>query len=190
MLMAGGINIVPILGSLVSIIISGPLMVGLYMFFLSFIRGEDAKTGQLYQGFNSFGNAFVAYLLMIIFILLWSILFIIPGVIACFSYSLTFFIIADEPKIDGFDALKLSKKMMNGNKMNLFFLGCRFSGWFFVGMITFGIGFIWVFPYMMASIAKFYDVVKNEYSQSSETPVARQNETVKKIVEEQVRPTE
>ena len=155
---------------IIGLIISGPLTVGYYKMFLSLIRGQEVRFGQLFEGFNSFLNALGAYLLMLIFIILWSLLLIVPGIIAAFSYSLTYFIIADNPDIDAFAALKKSKAMMLGHKWKLFYLTCRFIWWFLLGIITLGIGFLWIGPYMLASFSLFYqDLLDNQAV--AETPV-------------------
>ena len=87
------------------------------------------------------------------------------------AYSMTFFIIADEPEISAWDAMKKSKAMMEGNKGQLFLLSLSFIGWALLAILTFGIGLLWLIPYMQVSIAKFYDEVKNEYNSQQTTLV-------------------
>jgi uncharacterized membrane protein len=97
---------------------------------------------------------------MILFILLWTLLLIIPGIIAAISYSMTFYILADDNSIGAMDAIDKSKKMMDGYKWKYFCLGLRFLGWALLCILTLGIGFLWLMPYMQVSMAKFYDDVK------------------------------
>jgi uncharacterized membrane protein len=97
---------------------------------------------------------------MILFILLWTLLLIIPGIIAAISYSMTFYILADDNSIGAMDAIDKSKKMMDGYKWKCFCLGLRFLGWALLCILTLGIGFLWLMPYMQVSMAKFYDDVK------------------------------
>lgn len=151
---------VPFLGQLACLIIAGPMTVGLCLVFLSLARRIDANVGQLFQGFNKFGTSLGAYLLMNLFIFLWSLLLIIPGIIAAYSYAMTFFIIADDPSVTAPDAITRSKEMMQGNKWKLFCLFWRFFGWTLLCILTFGIGLLWLGPYMQASMAHFYDDVK------------------------------
>jgi uncharacterized membrane protein len=99
---------------------------------------------------------------MILYILLWSLLFIIPGIIVAISYSMVFFILVDDPNIKITEALKKSKKMMFGYKWKYFCLGFRFIGWILLAALTFGVGFLWLLPYMQVSYAKFYDDIKKE----------------------------
>ena len=157
-------NAIPVLGSIVALIIGGPMALGLAIFVLSISRGKDANLEQIFQGFHKFGNSLGAYLLMVLFILLWSLLLIIPGIIAAFSYSMTFFILADdEENIGAMDALNKSKGMMMGHKGKLFCLSLRFIGWALLCILTAGIGYFWLAPYMEVSFAKFYDDIKADY---------------------------
>lgn len=142
------------------LVLAGPFTLGLAGFTLSLSRKEEARVEQIFHGFQYFGNAVIAYLLMFFYIFLWSLLFIIPGIIASLSYSMTFYIMADDPTIRPQQALDKSKKMMNGYKWKFFCLGLRFIGWFILCMITFGIGFLWLIPYIQVSAAKFYEDLK------------------------------
>lgn len=160
MLIAVGIQIIPIAGPIASLIISGPLTLGLAVFSLSISRNQEAKLEQIFQGFNYFGNLLSTYLLMILFILLWTLLLIIPGIIAAISYSMTFYILAEDNSIGAMDAIDKSKKMMDGYKWKYFCLLLRFTAWALLCILTLGIGFLWLMPYLQVSMAKFYDDVK------------------------------
>ncbi|NTW32549.1 MAG: DUF975 family protein [Bacteroidetes bacterium] len=148
--------------SLFSLIISGPMTLGLAIFSLTLSRNQDARFEQIFQGFNNFGTSLGAYLLMILFVILWSILLIIPGIIAALSYSMTFFIIADDNTIGAMEAIDKSKKMMDGYKLKYFYLILRFFGWALLCILTLGIGFLWLAPYMQVTMAKFYEDIKEE----------------------------
>jgi uncharacterized membrane protein len=157
--MFGGHLITPFTG-IISLIIGGPLTLGLAIFSLAISRNQEARFEQLLKGFNNFGTALGAYILIGIFTLLWSILLIIPGIIAALSYAMTFYIIADEPSIQIMDAIDKSKKMMYGYKWKFFCLNLRFFGWGLLCILTLGIGFLWLLPYMEISFVKFYDDIK------------------------------
>jgi len=149
-------------GQLISLIISGPFMLGLAMFSLSLARNKEAKLEQIFEGFKRFAKALVAYLLVLVYIVLWALLLIVPGIIAAISYSQTFFILSDDESISAGDAMKKSKKMMYGYKWKYFYLGCRFIGWFLLSILTLGIGLLWLIPYIHVTMAKFYDDLKGK----------------------------
>lgn len=154
---AGG---VPCLGQLVNLMIAGPLSLGMAIFALAVARSKPLSMGQLFEGFNDFGTALAAYLLMAVFILLWCLLLIVPGIVAALAYSMTYFILRDHPRMDALDAIRLSRRMMYGNKWKYFRLQWRFFGWALLCLLTCGIGFFWLMPYVMTSNARFYDDLK------------------------------
>jgi len=143
-----------------SLLISGPMALGITLFSLSIARDQNARLQQIFDGFNNFGTALGAYLLIIIFVLLWMLLLIIPGIIAAISYAMTFYIIADDPTIGPLEAIDKSKKMMDGYKWKFFLMYLVFFGWGLLCILTLGIGFLWLLPYVQVSTAKFYDDIK------------------------------
>jgi uncharacterized membrane protein len=153
---SGFLAAIPILGWFLSFIVAGPLLVGLSKYFLRLFRREPVDFAQLFDGFSSLASPCIAWFLSSLFIFLWSLLLIVPGIIAALSYSMTYFIIADNPGIDGMEAMRKSREMMQGNKGKLFCLGCRFIGWFLLCILTLGIGFLWLGPYWVTSKAAFY----------------------------------
>jgi len=142
------------------IIIGGPLVLGLLGYFLLKANGENHQFENLFDGFKQFGKSLVMFLLMFVFISLWSLLLFIPGIIKSFSYSMSYFILKDNPEIGASEAITRSRKMMNGNKWKLFCLCLSFIGWAFLCLFTFGVGCFWLMPYMYASIANFYKELK------------------------------
>ncbi len=148
------------IGGIVSLFITGPFILGLTIFSLAISRNQEFKFEQIFQGFNHFWKSVGAYLLMVLYILLWTILLIIPGIIAGISYSMTFYIIADDKSIKIGEALRKSKAMMNGYKWKFFRLQLRFIGWALLCILTLGVGFLWLIPYIQVSISKFYDDIK------------------------------
>ncbi len=143
-----------------SYILAGVFQLGLSRFYLDIIRGDVQGLIRLFYGFKFFWKAAGTYLLMMLYIMLWSLLLIIPGIIAGFSYAMTFFILADNPDIGAGEALERSKRVMKGNRWKLFSLYCRFIGWFLLAILTCGIGLLWVQPYMFTSMAAFYEDVR------------------------------
>ena len=160
------LGLFPVVGTIATYIIVGPMTVGGVRFTLALSRKGRPEIGQLFSGFDRFGTHLAAYLLQTIFVALWTLLLIIPGIIAALSYSMTYFIIAEDSSISASDAITKSKKMMKGNKWKLSCLGFRFIGWFLLAMLTFGIGLLWVGPYIYVSYAQFYDDLKTADDQS------------------------
>lgn len=149
-----------LIGSIISILTTGTLILGISIFTLSISRNQEAKVSQIFDGFNDFGKSLATYLLMVLFVILWTLLLVIPGIIAAISYSMTFFILADNPSMRAMDAIDTSKKMMYGYKWKYFLLQLSFIGWALLCALTFGIGFLWLMPYIQISMAKFYDDIK------------------------------
>lgn len=144
----------------IGLVTGGPLRVGLSQYFLNFSKGKKPDYAELFDGFKVFAQAFVAFLLVSIFTFLWSLLLIVPGIIAAISYSQTFFILADKKGVRAGEAIRRSKAMMQGHKWQYFCLYWRFFGWFVLCLLTFGIGFLWLAPYVQTSLANFYREVK------------------------------
>ena len=142
--------------SLISILIGGAIGVGYSKFNIDLIEGRGAKLGTLFGSFKCFITALLARILRSIFTALWTLLFVIPGIIAHFSYSMVNFVLADNPGMDAMEAIAESKRLMKGNKWRLFCLDLSFIGWAFLSILTLGIGFIWLVPYQEAAYAAFY----------------------------------
>jgi uncharacterized membrane protein len=143
-----------------NIIIAGPLAVGMAEFSLKYSRRQKAELSDIFNGFNYFWNGLLAYLLILIFVVLWSLLLIIPGIIAAISYSQTFFLLSENPSMDPMAAIDKSKALMNGYKWKYFGLCLRFFGWALLCILTLGIGFLWLIPWMQVTFAGFYDDLK------------------------------
>lgn len=154
---------IPVAGSIINLLVTGPFELGLVLYFLCFVRGRQPKIEVLFSGFKTFGKSLGLYLLMTLYILLWSLLLIVPGIIMSFAYSQAFMILADNPDMKVTDILRTSKAMMKGYKMKLFLLGLSFIGWALLCVITFGIGYLWLTPYMQVACINFYEDIKKAY---------------------------
>lgn len=146
---------------LAALLIAGPMAMGAAIFSLSISRHREAKLEQIFEGFRFFSKALGTYLLMLLYVVLWLLLFIIPGIIAALSYSLVFYLLADDPSLKPQEVLDLSKKMMDGYKWKLFYLCLHFLLLALLCVLTLGIGFLWLIPYINITMAKFYDDVRN-----------------------------
>ncbi len=151
--------------NLLSIILGGPIALGVAGYFIKLIRNEGPIIEDLFGGFKFFSKAFVLNIIITVFTILWTLLLIIPGIIAYLRYSMAYFIMTDNPQLSAFEALNQSKHMMTGCKGKLFRLWLSFFGWFILGIITLGIGFLWVLPYYNTAKAKFYQDLLDNLSQ-------------------------
>ena len=150
-------NIIPSLGWIAALVLGGPFVLGGVIFYLTFTRGGQGRLGMMFEGFRNFGNALGVYILSLIFIFLWLLLLIIPGIIASFAYSQAMYLIADDPTLGPLEAIRKSKEMMKGHKSRLFMIHLRMFGWALVCILTLGIGFLWLGPYTATSLACFYN---------------------------------
>lgn len=149
-----------------------PLTLGYINYFLMFAKRQKPKISNLFDGYkNSFGNSILASLFMGIYVFLWSLLLIIPGIIKSFSYAMTLYIIADNPNISATAAIKRSENMMKGHKWEFFILELSFIGWAILSLFTCGIGYLWLNPYMETSKAYFYLTIKENFEEEVEEAI-------------------
>ncbi|MCR4824741.1 MAG: DUF975 family protein [Bacteroidales bacterium] len=93
-------------------------------------------------------------------VVLWTFLFIIPGLVMSFAYAMTPYILEEHPEISAWEASARSREMMAGHKFDLFYLYLSFIGWILLAILTLGIGFLWLEPYMSSAVAAFYNDLK------------------------------
>lgn len=156
-----------VMGPVISIFLYYPLMLGYSLTCRKLHHeGDPAMTGNMFKSaFSGYFRNVWGLLLMNIFIFLWSLLLLIPGIIKAFSYAMTPYILKEYPELSANQAIELSRKMMRGHKFDLFWLNLSFVGWFFLCLLTLGIGFVWFLPYVQTADAAFYQEVKNELKQ-------------------------
>ena len=152
-------SVIPYVGSLVVV---GPMSFGLTYIFLNQARdGQPINLGDLFKGFNSdFVEYFLLGLMVSLFTALWSLLFVIPGIVKAYAYSMAYYIKVDNPTWGWKDCIDESQKIMNGHKMDLFILDLSFIGWLLLGSLACGIGAFWVTPYMNAAHTHFYESIR------------------------------
>ena len=151
-----------VVGLAATIVVSGPISLGLAIISTNVVRGEEIKVEQMFDGFKNMATAIILWLLNTIFIFLWSLLFVIPGIIKTYSYSMSYFILRDNPNMSQDDARRASMDMMHGNKWRLFCLDFSFIGWIILCGLTLGILSFWVFPYIRTAHAEFYQSLIGE----------------------------
>ena len=139
-----------------------PLAWGYRVFFLRLIRQENTAYERLFDGFSQYTRILIAEFLKGIYILLWLLLLIIPGIVKEYSYAMTEFILKENPEMSGEEAICESMRIMDGHKMQLFMLDLSMIGWVILSFLTLGIGFMFLIPYNYSAHAHFYEELKAE----------------------------
>lgn len=140
-----------------------PLMVGLCMFYVGVWRGEQPPFETLFAAFRRYTQALVGVLWMCLWIVLWSFLFIIPGLIKSYAYALTPYLLADYPNLDARQALRVSMAVTRGHKAEIFVMQLSFIGWHILSAFTLGILYIvYVGPYQQVAMAGLYEKLMTE----------------------------
>lgn len=163
--LVGGIAIVGVLVALViELLIKNVLVVGCNGFFVKNATAYADKVtgGAMVDGFKSnYKNIVIGMLMQDVFIFLWSLLLIIPGIVKAYEYRMIPYLLSENPDMTWKDAFAKSKEMMTGNKWKSFVLDLSFIGWHLLGGITFGIVEIfWTLPYENATDAELYLALK------------------------------
>lgn len=160
------VGCIPVVGTIITLLLTGQLIVGTIIYFVKLNNKEEAKFSSMFEGFekNLLNNCFT-YLLEMLYVFLWTLLFIIPGIIKSYSYAMTMFLKAKNPQLESREAITMSREIMNGKKWSLFCLHFSFIGWILLSFITFGVGFVFLIPYMQASVTEFYEDAYIQYQQ-------------------------
>ena len=155
-------SLIPVIGWIGTLVVTPAFEISLCMIYLKLTKNEDISIADTFNGFNITGKALWLYIMTNVFVFLWSLLLVIPGIIKSFAYSMAPYILAENPELTASEALNKSKEMMNGHKLDLFVLQLSFFWWYLLGSITFGIAYIYELPYVSATIANFYNSIKNK----------------------------
>ncbi|HOV68832.1 MAG TPA: DUF975 family protein [Clostridia bacterium] len=146
--------------SFISWLIAPPMFIGLLLVYMGIVNKGGADFADLFKGFNILGKAVWLQIITAFFVFLWSLLFVIPGIIKALSYSMAPYILAENPGMTARQALRESKRIMKGNIGRLFVLILSFIGWVILCGLTFGILYLYVAPYYQATLVNFYNDVK------------------------------
>ncbi|MBO4915695.1 MAG: DUF975 family protein [Oscillospiraceae bacterium] len=152
----------------IKLLLINPIEVGCCWFFMK--NGDaPASVGELKRAFEpQWLNNVLTLFLRDLFIALWAILFVIPGIIMAYAYRMTPYILAEHPEMRGSEAIKASKEMMKGYKWEAFVYDISFIGWYFLDILTLGIlGIFYVHPYKEASDAELYYAISERYYANS-----------------------
>lgn len=153
-------TILPAIGALIVI---GPLEYGQAYIFLKQARDrQPVQLGDMFRGCqDDFGGTFLIGFLSQLFVALWSLLFLIPGIVKSYAYSMAYYVKLDHPDYGWKACIDESRRLMDGHKWEKFVLDLSFLGWILVGVLCLGVGTLWVTPYMAATEAQFYEYVRS-----------------------------
>jgi len=166
MVIAGAISFIPF-GSL---LVTGPLSVGIAIYALKTTRDQPTEVNDLFIDSSQLGTAIGAYLLMFLLIFIGMILLIIPGIIVALGLSQTFFLLAENKDMGAMQAIEESWNMMKGHKGDYFLFSLRFIPWAFLAILTLGIGFLWLYPYMSVSFANYHRELVGDHGDTAFDP--------------------
>lgn len=146
--------------SIVLSLVSAVLSAGYILYTMSVRRGIVTPYATMFDGFLFAGKIILLQIVISIFVFLWSLLFVIPGIVKAYAYSMAYYIKLDHPDYGWNACITASRQMMDGHKWEKFVLDLSFLGWIIVGSLCLGVGTLWVTPYMEAANAQFYEYVR------------------------------
>ena len=156
-LVSGLVGCIPAVGSVAAALVLTPAFsIAMVHIYLNMAEGVKPEVKDLFAHFQEFWGAFKVTFLVGLFTGLWSMLFVIPGIVKSYSYAMAHFILLENPGMSCVDAITRSRQLMDGHKAELFVLRLSFIGWHFLCILTFGIGYLWLIPYQNAAEAAFY----------------------------------
>lgn len=156
--------LVVLVGALLYFIIGSGVSIGYAWFHLKLASFGNPEFGDLFSYMFLWRTAAAMRIRRAIYVALWSCLLIIPGIMAAYSYSMTEYILAQNPNLTAREAMRRSKEMMRGYRLHLFFLQLSFIGWQILCAFTLGIGNLWLLPYQQTATAVFYREISGSAS--------------------------
>lgn len=165
-----GVSIITLVLSVANLLITGPMTYGFINVVIKNNNGEKPSVKDLFAGFKYFGQLFVLNLLLSIYIVLWGLLLIIPGIIKSIAYSRAFYIFYENPTLSAKECIKQSMGLMKGHKWEYFCLMFSYIGWFILCALTLGILTLWVLPKVETADYIFYNLIngKEEAQEAAE----------------------
>ena len=154
-------------GEMLSFLLAGPLQLGLCFFFLNLVRGQETRFELLFEGFKPLLTVLLSYAIIAALTIVGLILLIVPGIIVALGFSMTYYVIADDPEITFQVALEQSWKLTDGYKMELLVLNLRFIPWYLLGLLCLIVGVFAVIPWHNTTLALYYEHLKEQQLSSS-----------------------
>ena len=149
-------------GELLSFLLAGPLQLGIAIYFLNILNDRPASIENLIEGFKPLLKVILIYIVISIATAIGIVLLIIPGIIIALGFSMTYYILVENPELSIEESLKESWRLTNGYKMELFVLHLRFIPWYLLGLLCFGIGIFVVMPWHQLTLANYYNYLKQQ----------------------------
>ncbi len=154
---SGAVTIVLVIAAVIKIFLYNPLMVGGLAFFKQNVMDPPADLNEIEVGFRNYLHTFITLFLNDLFLSLWTMLLIVPGLVKMYSYRMVPYILADEPDLSPTETITRSRQMMDGQKWHAFCYDISFIGWMLLTLITCGlVGIFWYGPYKQSSDAALY----------------------------------
>ena len=153
-------TVVVLFVSIVCVLLSTVLEAGMSLYHLGIRRGEEMPYITLFDGFAFAGKIILLSIVQYIFVFLWSLLFVIPGIVAAYRYRFAMLNLCENPEIGIMEAINMSKEQTKGFKWQLFVLDLSFIGWSLLASLTLGILYIWLAPYIAQSNIAFFQEIK------------------------------
>ena len=147
-------------GEIVSFLLAGPLQLGLCFFFLNLIKGKETRFELLFEGFKPLVTVLLSYAIITVLTVVGMVLLVIPGIVVALGFSMTYYIIAEDPEISFQAALEQSWKLTDGYKMELLELNLRFIPWYLLGVLCLIVGVLAVIPWHNTTLTLYYEDLK------------------------------
>ena len=161
---------ITVVSIILALVIGGAIILGMSTFFLNLVNRREARFGDLFSQFHRLWAGICMMFLQSFFIMLWTLLLIVPGIVAGYRYAMMPYLMAEFPELTARQAMAESKRLMDGNKWRLFCLHLSFIGWALLSALTLFIGDLWLTPYRMASEAAFYMEITGRGPNARQTP--------------------
>lgn len=142
--------------SIISLLVAGPLAIGVVYFYMKIESGDEPNISLVFDGFQDFKRGFLFHLISMMFVVLWGLLLIVPGIIAAIRYSMGYYLMVENPDMSPMEALRESSELMKGHKMDFLMFAISFIGWVIVSALTVGLGFLLLVPYYQMAKLNFY----------------------------------
>ena len=153
----GALILIALVGFLLRIFVFNPLTVGCYGFFRENAGGRNPDMDILKSGFGRYGHTFVTLFLRDLFLILWTCLFIVPGLVKAYSYRMVPFILRDNPDMSSTEVITASRNLMNGHKWQTFIFDLSYIGWYLLGILTLNlVNIFWTEPYRQNANGALY----------------------------------